>query len=72
MKGLPVLENTWVEEKDLPSPILKNGVARSSYTESPESISTSVSDSAEFNVKTSSPLNISPAASDPAINAIGL
>ncbi|XP_003426354.1 uncharacterized protein LOC100677978 [Nasonia vitripennis] len=70
VKGRQILENTWIEGKDLPSPILKNGAGRT-YTESTDSRSTSPTDSAEFNAKTSSPLTISPAISDQAINTIG-
>ena len=71
IKGRQILENTWVEEKDLPSPIFKNGGGRA-YAESVDSrSSTSPSESADFHAKTSSPLTISPASSDQAIHAIG-
>lgn len=68
VKGRRVLENTWVEEKDLPSPIFKNG---KNFTESANSRSSSPSDCVEFNAKTSSPLTTSPTNSDSVIHAIG-
>ncbi|XP_058806821.1 uncharacterized protein LOC131673117 [Phymastichus coffea] len=70
IKSHTILENNWVQEKDLPSPILKNGNARS-YTENADSRSASPSDSAEFLTKTSSPITVTPASSDLAINTVG-
>ncbi|XP_011502059.1 PREDICTED: uncharacterized protein LOC105365560 isoform X2 [Ceratosolen solmsi marchali] len=68
-KGHNILEGTWIQEKDLPSPILKNHIKRC-YVDSGDSNSTSPTDSAEFNAKTSSPLTISPTSSDQAIDRI--
>ncbi|XP_014211100.1 uncharacterized protein LOC106641258 [Copidosoma floridanum] len=68
VRGHQVLENNWVQEKDLPSPILKNGVSKN-HPEC-DSRSSSLSDSTEFSAKTSSPLTNSPSNSDNTINII--
>ncbi|KAJ8675287.1 hypothetical protein QAD02_011073 [Eretmocerus hayati] len=67
IKGRHILENTWVKENDLPSPISKNGIGKGHDNER----NTSPSEDADFNARTSSPLTASPTGSDQAIHSHG-